>query len=425
MKITILALGSRGDVQPFMALGVGLLRAGFQVCLATHANFERFIRSYGLEFYPVEGNPQLIVQGDEGRAWLETQRNPFKFASGFRDLIGPVLKRAMNDGLDACVGSDALLFGGPGYYIGYSIAKKLEIPYIQGYLQPVHPTRAFPSALFPVPLKGGGGFNYLTHAAGGTLFWQLLLPAVNEARRLYLDLPPLNRVGPFFEMNREKRPVILGYSPTVLPKPPDWGEWIHVTGYWELDTPPWQPPQELVSFLDQGPPPVYIGFGSMANRDPERMTGLALEALGRSGQRGVLLTGWGGLVQTRLPDTVIKLDEVPHAWLFPQMSVIVHHGGAGTTAAGLRAGKPAVIIPFFGDQAFWGDRIHELGVAPPPLSQKSLTASALALAIDQAVTDRELRRRAAGLAERIRAENGIDCSIKIIQQAIHPDKQNY
>ncbi len=243
MKITILALGSRGDVQPFTALGVGLAQAGFKVCLATHSHLEDLIRSHHLDFFPVEGNPKAIVQGDQGRTWLEFQRNPIKFVSGFRDLMGPILQRAMKDGLDACTGSDALLFGGPGYYIGYSIAKKLKIPYIQAYLQPVHPTRAFPSALFLVSVRGGGIFNYLTHALGGMLFWQLLLPAVNEARRKYLDLPPLNRIGPFPEMNREKRLVILGYSPSVLPRPPEWGNWIHVTGYWDLELAPWQPPK--------------------------------------------------------------------------------------------------------------------------------------------------------------------------------------
>jgi sterol 3beta-glucosyltransferase len=421
MKITLLALGSRGDVQPFAALGIGLMRAGFRVCLATHSYFEEFVRSHSLEFFPVEGNPQAIVEGDDGRAWLETQRNPLKFASGFRDLMGPVLERAMKDGLDACTGSDALLFGGPGYYIGYSIARKLDIPYIQGYLQPVHPTQAFPSALFPVSFKGGGWFNYLTHALGGTILWQLLLPSVNKARRLYLDLPPLTRVGPFFEMNHEKRPVVMGYSPAVLPKPGDWGDWIHVTGYWDLPQHPWQPPQELLTFLDQGPPPVYIGFGSMANRDPKRMAGIAVEALERSGQRGVLLTGWGGLAQADLPPSVFKLDEAPHDWLFPRMSAVVHHGGAGTTAAGLRAGKPAVIIPFFGDQAFWGDRLHELGVAPPPLSQKKLSAASLARALEMALNDTNLHSCARVLGERIRAENGVKAAAKIIQQALLTD----
>ncbi len=171
--------------------------------------------------------------------------------------------------------------------------------------------------------------------------------------------------------------------------------------------------------MSQGPPPVYIGFGSMANRDPQRLTALTLDALELSGQRGVLLTGWGALSQSDLPDTVFKVEEAPHTWLFPRMAALVHHGGAGTTGAGLRAGQPTVIIPFFGDQVFWGDRVHELGVGPPPLSLKTLSAGKLAAAIAQAVSNVAYRNQAAALGERIRAENGVFQAVALIQGALH------
>lgn len=406
MEITILTLGSRGDVQPFVALGLGLQDAGFQVRVATHSSFENFVRRYGLDFAAVEGNPQSIVQGEEGRAWMETERNPFAFASGFRSLMGPVLHKAMRDGYLACQGSQALIFGGPAYYIGYSIAEKLGIPCMQAYVQPVHPTAAFPSALFPLPFKGGRSLNKLSHYLGGAVFWQLLRPVVNEARQEYLDLPPLSAIGPFPEMERRRIPTLYGFSPTVLPKPSDWAAWQHATGYWFLQDPEWTPPDDLLDFLAAGPAPVYVGFGSMSDRDPESMTGMVLQALKQAGQRGVLSTGWGGLTQADLPEDVFKIQAAPHDWLFPRMASVVHHGGAGTTAAGLAAGRPAVIVPFFGDQAFWGDRISELGAGAKPLARKTLSAERLAAAIQQTVQDKRMRELAEDIGRCIRAEDG-------------------
>lgn len=420
MRLTILALGSRGDVQPFVALGEALSQVGYQVRIATHSIFKEFVRQYDLDFAPVEGNPQAIVSGEQGRIWLESERNPLKFASGFRELMGPVLRQAMRDGLQACQGAEALVFGGPAYYIGYSLAKKLSIPYIQAYLQPVHPTGNFPSALFPTSIKGGQLFNKLSHFLGGALFWQLLVPVVNDARRDYLNLPPLSRMGPFPEMQREQRPVLYGFSPAVLPRPHDWGDWIHVTGYWFLDQADWTPPGDLEHFLAQGQAPVYIGFGSMANRDPERMAEIVLEALNRTGQRGLLMTGWGGLSQADLPAHVFMLEAAPHSWLFPQMAAVMHHGGAGTTAAGLRAGKPSIIVPFFGDQGFWGDRIAALGVGPEPIGQRELSAARLSQAIEGVVQDAAMQDRARRLGERIRREDGRQVAVSIFHRILRP-----
>jgi UDP:flavonoid glycosyltransferase YjiC (YdhE family) len=168
-----------------------------------------------------------------------------------------------------------------------------------------------------------------------------------------------------------------------------------------------------VDFLQSGPPPVYIGFGSMAGRDPERRAEIALEALKRSGQRGVLLTGWGGLQPRDLPDDVYAVDSVPHDWLFPQMAAVVHHGGAGTTAAGLRAGTPTVIVPFFGDQPFWGRRVAELGVGPAPIPQKQLSVERLAAAIRTAAGDPAMRARAQELGRRIRQEDGVARAVEV------------
>jgi UDP:flavonoid glycosyltransferase YjiC (YdhE family) len=203
----------------------------------------------------------------------------------------------------------------------------------------------------------------------------------------------------------------------VLPKPPDWDDNHHVTGYWFLGAQPdWRPPAELVHFLESGPPPVYVGFGSMINKDPERQTRLVLRALELAGQRGVLLTGYGAVARLNTSASVFYVNDVPHSWLFPRMAAVVHHGGAGTTAAGLRAGVPSLITPFLLDQYAWADRVVELGVGPRLVHNKRLTAGKLAQAIHTAVTDSTLRARAAAFGERIRAENGVARAVELIER---------
>jgi UDP:flavonoid glycosyltransferase YjiC (YdhE family) len=194
-----------------------------------------------------------------------------------------------------------------------------------------------------------------------------------------------------------------------------------MTGYWFLDDPPdWQPPARLVEFLDAGRPPVYVGFGSMAHRNPRQTTQLVQKALERSGQRGVLVTGWGGLADAGLPRTadVFMLDSIPHAWLFPRMAAVVHHGGSGTTGAGLRAGVPSVLVPHAGDQSFWARRVADMGIGPRPIPRRHLTAERLAAAMTRAVMDEGMRARAAAVGQTIRAENGIGRAIEVIERGV-------
>jgi UDP:flavonoid glycosyltransferase YjiC (YdhE family) len=218
-------------------------------------------------------------------------------------------------------------------------------------------------------------------------------------------------------MRRQRYPILYGFSPTVVPKPADWGERIHVTGYWFLERPSdWQPPADVADFIRSGPPPVYVGFGSMGNRDPREVTEIVLDALDRCRQRGVILTGWGGLSRADLPDNVFGIESMPFDWLFPRMSAVVHHGGAGTTSAGLRAGVPSVIVPFFADQPFWAERVCRLGVGPGPVHRKRLTAERLARAISIAVNDSRMRDRAGEIGERIRGEDGVAAAVHFIDR---------
>ncbi|MCI0397774.1 MAG: glycosyltransferase [Chloroflexi bacterium] len=406
MNVVLLAVGSRGDVQPLVALGLGLQAAGHQVCLATHPEFAPFVTGWGLGFRPVEGNPRAMIESEAGQAWLASGRNPIRFIRHFFELMEPVAGRFLVTVWEACQGAEAIIYSTLGV-AGYYVAKALGIPALGAPLQPLHPTRAFPSVSFP-DIKLGSWYNLLTHYLVLQLLWQPLRPLVERWRRETLGLPPTSFWGPLRPMQAEHHPVLYGFSQAVLPRPADWGPWLHVTGYWFLDAPPgWQPPAGLVEFLASGPPPVCVGFGSMQSRDPEAVTEIVLAALARARQRGILITGWGGLGQADLPPDVFKAEAIPHDWLFPRVAAVVHHGGAGTTAAGLRAGVPSILVPFFGDQPFWADRVRALGVGPAPVPRRALTVERLAQAIMMAVQDEGMRRRAAALGRQIRAENGV------------------
>jgi UDP:flavonoid glycosyltransferase YjiC (YdhE family) len=413
MRIAIIASGSRGDVQPYVALGKGLAMAGHGVRLVTHLNFKELVNSHGLEFWPIEVDVQAFAQDQDMRERLEK--------GNFLAIMAKMAKAAQRGairlaegGLAACQGTDIILGGMGGMYIGLALAEKLDLLFLQAHLVPFTPTEAFPSVLtpnLPSPL------NRLSHHLARQLMWQGFRSADKLARQKVLGLPAASFWGPYNSDRTHGLPILYGFSPSVIPAPPDWGTDTHITGYWFLDsTDDWIPPPALMDFLDAGPPPVYIGFGSISNRKPEETTDLIIKALKRIGQRAIFLSGWGGLQKTEKPESVFMIDSAPHSWLFPRMAAVVHHGGAGTTAAGLRAGVPSLVIPFFGDQPFWGQRTAELGVGPQPLPRKKLTVDRLAHAIQKAVTDNEIRKRAADLGSKIQAEDGIARAVEIIRQ---------
>jgi sterol 3beta-glucosyltransferase len=416
LRITILTIGSRGDVQPYIALGLGLQRAGHEVTLATHEPFASFVQRYGLRFRAIAGNPREAMEGEIGQAWLKT-RDPVSFIRDFRRLVSPLMERGLQDTWEVCRGSEAIVFSSLG--IGaYHVAERLQVPAFMAALQPQGPTRAFPSPMVPPGTRLGGWYNYATHAVFDLLYTLAFRDKVNAWRADTLGLAPWPIEPSYRVLRRHGVPVLFGISPLVVPPPPDWPPSYHVTGYWFLDTASgaWQPPHSLVEFIGAGPPPVYVGFGSMATRNADRLTTVAVQALRATGQRGVLLSGWAGLGRSCPAGDILVVDDVPHDWLFPRMTAVVHHGGAGTTAAGLRAGVPGIITPVFGDQPFWGHRVASLGVGPQPVPQRELSAERLAAAIRAATSDGEMRARAADLGRRIRAEDGVTRAVEIIQR---------
>jgi sterol 3beta-glucosyltransferase len=416
MRIAIIAMGSRGDVQPYISLGKGLKAAGHSVRLLTHENFEQLVNSYGLEFWPARGNVQEVMESPKLRELLE--KGNFLAITAYTSKLAQ--KAAIDwaeDGLAACQGTDLLVAGVGGMSVALALAEKLNLPFLQAYIFPFTPTKAFPAILLPPFVAKFGGFvNRLTHHLFRQVMWQGARKGDQMARKQVLGLPPAPFLGLYNSAQMQRYPVLYGLSPSVLAKPADWKNTC-ITGYWFLDeTDGWTPPAALLDFLDRGNPPVYIGFGSMGSRDPEKTADLVLEAIAMTGQRAILQSGWGGLSKTDLPDTVFIVDSISHSWLFPRMAAVVHHGGAGTTSAGLRAGVPTIIIPFFGDQPFWGRRVAELGVGTVPILRKQLTAKKLATAIHQVVNDQVMRQKAADLGAKIRDEDGIANVVDIIQK---------
>lgn len=406
MKIAVLAVGTRGDVQPYIALGLGLQAAGNDVRIAAASNFEQFISSYGLEYARLEGNFRELMETDTMQR-LMVKRNPLHAYREMTAMLQHVLESFATDSWKACQDSDAIIFSSIAV-TGYSVAEKLGIPSCWAPLQPMSRTSSFPSVISSSSKYNNRMLNWLSHIIEEQTTWQPSRDFINHWRKDFLDLEPYPFTGPFALLEKKHYPIIYGYSPTVLPKPPDWGDWIHISGYWFLDHPNnWQPPATLVDFIKAGKPPIYIGFGSMNNREAERMTQVVVDAIVSTNERAVMTTGWGSLADVNLPDTIYKIDAIPHDWLFPQMTAAVHHGGAGTTAAALRAGIPNIIIPHMMDQSFWGQRVFELGVGTRPIHRKNITAELLADSIQVVLKDKDVRQRAAALGEQIGAEDGI------------------
>ena len=415
MTITMLTTGTRGDTQPFVALGVALQDAGYPVRIAAAENFASFVTGYGLEFYPTRGDIARVATS-AAAADARQADNPLKFMRSLRHkAFRQLLVDLQADFYAASAGAQAIVYH-PGAAIGYFIAQQQQIPSILAAPFPMTPTREYPALLFYHWPRLGKWFNYLTHKIFTRGFWSVVSGPVKTFWQQQFGQLPAGFGPPYGQQTTRRRPTVISLSEHVFPRPDDWPAHVHSDGYWFLDAAPdWTPPDDLQAFLQAGDPPVYIGFGSVG--DPQtkaETTALALDALQRTGRRGILASGWQGMAENPdIPGTVYLLESAPHSWLFPRMAVVVHHGGAGTTAAGLRAGVPSVIIPHGNDQFAWGRRVQELGVGPEPVPWKKLTAGKLAAAIQQALAD-DVVKTARDLGGWIRTEKGTTVARQVI-----------
>ncbi|MBL8131750.1 MAG: glycosyltransferase family 1 protein [Anaerolineae bacterium] len=415
MRILLFGFGSRGDVQPFVALGKGLQRAGHAVSVAAGVNFADWVKGEGLDFAPVRVDVEAMMQTDMGKEWLDgSSHNPRAELRNMTRMAERAAPGVAEDIADMIERYDAFISGVLTVEALAAAATARAKHHILGLMSPWSPTRS-----------GTAGMNALLPRQNSPINWVWgyviemmmsgVLRAPSLASRARLDLPPPRRAD--FLRAWNQTPALIGVSPLVVPPPPDWGDHIQVTGYWFLDAAEgWNPPPDLTAFLQAGEPPVYIGFGSMSSRDPEATLRLMLDALAKTGRRAVIHSGWAGLKGENLPPNVHLLHGAPHDWLFPRMAAVIHHGGAGTTAAGLRAGIPSGVVAHIGDQPYWGRRLHELGVGAPFVRRHHLTADSLGDLIVRLTTDREMRARAADLGARIRAEDGVGSAVRAFER---------
>ncbi|MEU7015237.1 glycosyltransferase [Streptomyces sp. NPDC046385] len=392
MRIVMMTAGSRGDVAPYTGLGAGLVRAGHEVTLAAHGVFEPLVAGSGVRFRPLPVDPRAELRSARGRRLHDARTGAGKLvrlasmARGAADEMTAALVEAAREG-------EVLLVGGALGPLGYAIAEGLSVPALGLHLQPLHPTREFPAPVLGTRSLGRLG-NRLSGRAVMASVELLFSDAVRSLRRHGLATAGRSRTWP----------VLHGYSELVVPRPRDWPAGLEVSGYW------WphetgQLPPELEDFLAAGPPPVFVGLGSATVPDPERVSREIVAALRAAKVRGIVQRGWAGLEARG--DDILTVDEVPHSLLFPRTAAVVHHAGAGTTGAVLRAGVPSVPVPVQFDAAFWAARLTALGTAPGVVPLRRLTSEALAVALRRATGDGSHRARARALADRLAAEDGV------------------
>jgi sterol 3beta-glucosyltransferase len=411
-RVAILTYGSRGDVEPFVALGVGLRNTGYTVRLVGPAPFAPLVEAHGIEFVPIEGNPNQLAQAFADRAGLSWLRMVIRMIQH----VLPLAKAAFHTVERATRDVDLIVHSFLMTDAGHTLARLRGVPDVSAQFFPVFlPTSAFSGVALPdLPL--GGLYRRGTHALNTAMFRygsRLLYKIVRTTAPELPDLAPWllqNPVG-------ERTSILFAYSPQILPRPPEWPSYAYVTGYWQLPPPAdWTPADELVRFLASGPPPIYFGPGSMRTEKFPKMLRTVVASVRACGQR-VLLGVSPQVVEEDLKGADVFAEEgVPHAWLFPRMSYILHHGGAGTTGAAASAGIPSTAIPFSADQAFWARQIHRLGIGPAAPPARHLSRSYLEAIIKEALANPTYQERAEILGEKIRKEYGITSAIQVINK---------
>ncbi|BEI85719.1 hypothetical protein CcaverHIS002_0600060 [Cutaneotrichosporon cavernicola] len=444
LNIVIFVVGSRGDVQPYLALAIRLIQAnGHRVRLATHSAFKDLVLAgnehlrdtkYGdltghLEFFDVGGDPKelmaFMVKNPGLMPGFESLTNGD--ISSKRRMVGVMLNGFARSCSEPDQASNVpfaadVIISNPPSFAHVHVAEALGLPLIISFTMPWSPTSRFPHPLANVQRSNAGESvtNYLSYALADTLMWQGLGDIVNRFR-VRLGISPLSALTGPMSTERLRVPVIYGWSPSLLPKPDEWRDNIDVVGFLTMPTTvSYTPDEKLRAFLAEGPPPIYIGFGSIVVKNPDALTHTILEAVKSTGVRALLSAGWSDLGGLDIPESVFVIkSDIPHDWLFAdgRVAAVCHHGGAGTTAAGLRAGLPTIVVPFFGDQLFWGNAVAAAGAGPLPIPYKKLTADALANGIQVALSN-PARLAAGAIGESIRAEDGTQAGVSSVHRLL-------
>jgi sterol 3beta-glucosyltransferase len=416
-RVAIATIGTAGDVRPYLALAKELKARGHDVVLGTNSDFEQLVAAHGIEFHSLGTKIQEWLQ--ESRFDNAISQKKFHHFPQLLRAGQELVERAARNSWAMAQGADAIVVN-INTSFGIDIAEALNIPVIMTAMQPLNPTREFPVSAYEVP-DLGPTFNKLSYIAMNIQQAYFDFPR-DRMRKELMALGPRRRGGLFKDSYGNNLPTLYNFSSLVSPRPRDWPQTAVVTGFWHLDDiSGWVPPPDLQQFLDAGPAPVYIGFGSMPF-GADRNTQILREALERWGGRAIVSRGWGGIDTSRLPDTVFAVDEAPHDKLFQHVAGVVHHGGAGTTAAGLRAGKPTFTVPQAYDQRYWGRRVRALGCGPAPVRLRSLTPDLLADALHQLTSNAQMAANAKAIGKLLTEETGLETAANFIEATVDAAK---
>ena len=410
MKMLLIALGTRGDVQPAIALGKGLQQAGHVVRVLVADNFVEWVRGQGLEVAASGADIQVLMQSSSGVAWTQAQ-SPMEELRQMRLLFEKVGLTLAHNMLAAAADVDVIVGGFASDNFAVTVAEHLGKRYLSHALQPIYPTRSGEATAQAIKSLGESVFNRWSTQFAEVLLYGVFQKLANEFRR-EMGAKPFTQRSYYAHLHAV--PAVFGFSEHVVPRPRDWPAHKQITGYWFLDEEVnWQPLPELVAFLEAGEKPIYIGFGSMSDGNGRDTGAMIVRALRQNKMRAVLAQGWAGLSADDVDkrDDLFVLQSAPHSWLFPKMAAVVHHGGAGTTGAAFRAGVPQFVIPHFADQPYWGRRACELGVGVRPLARRKLTEAGLSQGIAALAQQTSMTQMARQLGAQIAAEDGVGCAV--------------
>ncbi|KAJ5999808.1 hypothetical protein N7481_000217 [Penicillium waksmanii] len=440
LNIVIQVIGSRGDIQPFIAIGAELQKYGHRVRLATHLAFRDPVIDGGLEFFNIGGDPAemmaFMVKNPGLLPGLSSIRSGAiqKRRRDMKEIINGCWRSCfeMGDGTDLHQIKEDLwgeavdyrrrpfvadaIIANPPSLAHIHCAQRLGIPLHMMFTMPWSPTQSVPHPLAIISHNDCKPtvVSFVSYAIMDMMIWEGLGDLVNKFRKNVLSLDALDSITAPSLLPRLEIPFSYLWSPALLSKPKDWGKHIDICGFSFLPSKSdYTPPNAINEFLKAGPTPIYVGFGSIVVEDQIKLTRTVFEAIEASGQRAIVSKGWGNLGSdvVEVPDNILLIDSIPHDWLFRHVSCVVHHGGAGTTAAGLALGRPTIIIPFFGDQQFWGKIVAHSGAGPAPIPHKQLTATNLRNAIAEAL-EPSTQEKALEISEKMKGESGVRDSVR-------------
>lgn len=402
MKLVAVTYGTEGDTRPLAELCRALMDAGDEAVLLADGGTLGSARNLGVPHKALVGDIRGALQSGS----VVAGKNLNATADALARIANQNASDWMGQVVDTARGADALIVAGLAAYIGFSAAEKLRIPVIAAGMIPLTPTSAF-SSPFLKPGRRPGWLNRFSYWLVATALWRAFRESTNAARADY-GLPPGNKIW-------EGHPTMYGISPTLLPRPADWPDDAWMCGQWVRPVREWNPPQPLQDFLSAGEPPIYVGFGSMAGFDRNALYSVVNGAV--AGRRALFYPGWAGTEMLHLPPNFHVIGDTPHDWLFPRTSMVIHHGGSGTSHSAARAGVPSVVLPFAADQFFWAERLRKLGIGAQVRAKKLLTVAAMSDAIAAAGTS-EMRERAAGVGAKMREEDGLSDAVARVHEVL-------